>query len=562
MTFSDSERGPAVQPTEMNKLQITAYILLAILHASSAQGAERPNILLLLTDDQVYHSMGYTGNEQVRTPNLDRLAADGLIFDAAYDTTSICMPSRASIMTGMYEYKTGCNFSHGPLLREKWTRSYPVLLRDAGYHTGFIGKFGFAVKEPGGDSSYHDNEDLPIDSFDEWYGWPGQGYYDTARNQFVAHKAESYPHVTRAVGAVAQDFIKTARKHETPFCLSVSFKAPHGPMSPDPFFDDVYADTVWQKSPNYDESGAAHVPEQAKSGRQYLHIHDFRPDKYQATMRKYHQLIHGIDYAVGMIREELHRQGLADNTVILFLTDNGYNCGAHGFGGKVLPYEEGSRSPMILHDPRHPISGTEQRSRAVVGNIDMAPTILELAGLPVPPNMDGRSLLPLLDDPAGRVRDSLLLINAWGNAPTHAMGIVTEDYKYIHWPYAQDMSPKDELYHLTSDRYEMDNLANNPDMQEILASMQALYDGAVTSWGNECVNHSGYPQYAAIFDRTLSWEQKLAAMEPRTRKKFGDWRAADNKLASDGTRQDVSPEKKAAKAAARAKRKAEREQTN
>ena len=378
------------------------------------------------------------------------------------------MASRAQVMTGMYEYKTGCNFSHGPLRRDKWQKSYPVLLREAGYFTGFVGKFGFAVKGEDGDSNYHHNEDIPMDSFDYWCGWPGQGSYKTKENEFFLQYAEKYPHVTQAVGAASRDFIKAAKRDKRPFCLSVSFKAPHGPMSPIPRSMSVYADTAWETPPNYDQKGAAHIPEQAKSGRQYLTINDFEPDNFQKTMRKYQQLVYGIDVAVGKIREELVRQGLADNTVILFLTDNGYNCGSHGFGGKVMPYEEGSRSPMVIYDPRHPVSGQGKRCKAVVGNIDMAPTILDLAGLPIPENMDGKSLRPLLDNPAGRVRESMLLINAWGNAPTHELTIVTEDYKYIHWPYAHEMEPKEELYHLTADRYEMNNLVAHPDHRAAL----------------------------------------------------------------------------------------------
>ncbi len=492
---------------------------------------ERPNIVLLLTDDQSYNSVHYAGNAQVKTPNLDQLASGGLVFDAAYDTTSICMASRAQVMTGMYEYKTGCNFSHGPLRREKWKQSYPVLLREAGYFTGFVGKFGFAVKGEDGDSSYHHNEDIPMDSFDYWCGWPGQGSYQTNENEFFLKYAEKYPHVTQAVGAASRDFIKAAATDQRPFCLSVSFKAPHGPMSPDPAFDEVYAETVWQKPPNYDQRGAAHLPEQAKSGRQYLTINDFEPDRFQKTMRKYQQLVYGIDVAVGMIRAELDRHGVADNTVILFLSDNGYNCGSHGFGGKVLPYEEGSRSPMVLYDPRHPASGIGQRCKAIVGNLDVAPTILDLAGLPIPKNMDGKNLRPLLDNPAGRVRESMLLINAWGNAPTHELTLVTEDYKYIHWPYSHEMKPKEELYHLVNDRFEMTNLIAEVDHQVALKTMQRHYDESLAIWKEECVPDGDYPLFAKIYDRHLSWDEKIAAMDGRMRRKYLEWRA-DNKKAS------------------------------
>lgn len=499
--------------------------------AQPAKNRNRPNIVLLLTDDQGYRTVGFNGNPQAKTPNLDRLAADGLVFDAAYDTTAICMASRAQVMTGKYEYKTGCNFQHGPLSADRWARSYPVLLREAGYHTGFIGKFGFSVKpDATGSSSYHKNEDLPMDSFDQWYGWPGQGSYKTEENEFVADYAKEYPHTTRAVGAVARDFIRNAETHDSPFCLSVSFKASHGPMQPDPIFDDVYADTIWEEPPNFDKAGAAHLPEQAKCGRQFLHIDDFSPEKYQTTMRKYNQLVYGIDYAVGMIREELERQGVADNTVILYLTDNGYSCGAHGMGGKVLPYEEPSRSPMVIYDPRHPVSGRHARVKSVTANIDMAPTVLDLAGIAVPPDMDGKSLMPLLDNPEGYVHDSILLINAWGNAPTHSLAVVTDKYKYIHWPYAKEMEPADELYHLGSDRYEMTNLAGNPEMHNVLKQMRKLYDASLEKWESECIPEGRYPMFGTIYDRHLPWDDKLAAMDTRTRRKYLDWRGQDKKL--------------------------------
>jgi arylsulfatase A-like enzyme len=540
------------------------FIKLTIAGACALSGLleaadERPNIVLLLSDDQSYLSMGCYGNPQVQTPHLDKLASQGVLFDAAYDTTSICMASRAQVMTGMYEYKTGCNFSHGPLSADKWERSYPVLLREAGYYTGFVGKFGFAVKpSPEDKSSYHSNADMPMDSFDEWHGWPGQGSYKTAENEFTVGYAEEYPHVTRACGAISQDFIKRASQQDKPFCLSVSFKAPHGPMSPDPFFDDVYRDTVWDKPVNYDQAGAAHLPEQAKSGRQYLHINDFEPDKYQSTMRKYHQLVYGIDYAVGMIREELERQGLADNTVILYLTDNGYSCGAHGMGGKVLPYEEPSRSPMVVYDPRHPVADTGTRVSSISSNLDMAPTALALAGLPVPDNMDGKNLLPLLDEPGGTVQESVLLINAWGNAPAHSLAVVTDTYKYIYWPYNHEMEVAEELYDLRNDRYEMNNLVADSSYSDVLERMRRLYDESLAEWESECVPTGNYPLFAKIYNRHIPWEDKIAAMDNRMRNKYLGWRKQDKKL-NASEESTVSPEKRAAKAETRAKRKAEQE---
>ena len=499
----------------------------AMQHAT-ASNRQRPNIVFLLTDDQSYNSLGCMGNRQVKTPHFDELAADGVVFSAHYDTTSICMASRATIMTGKYEYRHGCNFTRGSLTRGQWRRSYPVLLRKAGYYTCFAGKFGFAVTDDPDKSGWNSNDKMPMDSFDVWHGWPGQGSYRTADNEFVARYAEKYPHVTRALGAAAQDFIREASKRRQPFCLSVSFKAPHSPLQPDPEFDDVYADTTWQEPPNYDEPGAAHLPKQAKSGRQYLKIRTFRPPTYQQNMRKYQQQIYGVDYAIGMIRAELKRQGLVDNTIIIATSDNGYNCGSHGFGGKVLPYEEGSRAPLIVYDPRHKSTGKGYRCRSVTGNIDIMPTLLDFAGLPIPGDVDGKSLRPLLSNPDGRVRDVMAILNVWGSIPTHELSVVTQDYKYIYWFFAgEGMKAAEELYDLRNDRYEMNNLADRPERQTILHEMRSLYDLQIERWKKNCVQRSEYPEWGTLLDRSVPWETKEKVIPSRFMRSNPEFRSGE-----------------------------------
>ena len=489
-----------------------------------AQARERrPNIVFLLTDDQSYLSLGCMGNAQVKTPQMDRLGAQGVIFDAHYDTTSICMASRATIMTGMYEYKTGCNFRSGSLARALWNQSYPALLRQAGYFTGFAGKFGFAVTDVPDKSNWHSDDLMPSDSFDVWRGWAGQGKYETVKNKSMRAYADEYPHVTRALGAASRDFIKAAVRQNGPFCLSVSFKAPHSPNSPDPQFDEVYEKTQWEQPPNYDQAGAAHLPAQAKSGRQYLTIGGYRPSAYQKSMRKYHQLIYGVDVAVGMIRKELERQGVAENTVIILTSDNGYNCGAHRLGGKVLPYEEGSRAPLIIYDPRLDASARGKRCRAITGNIDMMPTIMDIAGLPIPTNVDGKSLLPLLGDPKGRVREAMAILNVWGNVPTHEMAVVSERYKYIHWFFAgEGMKAAEELYDRQADPYEMTNIAGNPEMKSVLEKMRGRYDRELQRWRQQCAQHSGYPDYVTLFDRRLAWKEKARLISDKQIKAYRD----------------------------------------
>ena len=498
--------------------QISSLILVPFLMVACKGQQEKaghgvdpqPNIIFLLTDDQAYNTVGYSGNNTVKTPNIDQLARDGIWFNNYYCTTSICMGSRATYMTGMYEYKTGCNFMHGPLAKDKFKGSYPKLLQEAGYRTAFAGKFGFAVTEdPEAGSGYNDYAVMPVDEFDWWAGGPGQTKYETAQNKYIAEYADKYPHSSRAYGAAAQDFIKESVEDGRPFCLSVSFKAPHGPLSPDPAFDTVYENTIFEKPVNYGRESARHLALQSKLGRQYLRIFEGTyTDKFQESYRKYHQLIYGVDYALGMIREELEKQGIADNTVIIFTSDNGYNLGSHGFGGKVLPYEEGSRAPMIIYDPRSKSAGKGWRSEAVTGNTDAAPTILELAGLPVPENMDGESLLPSLEDPETNFREALPVIQAWGSAPNLALTVVTEDWKYIYWYFGDKIEPAGELFDLRNDPHEMVNLAADESYKEVLEKMQTYYDLEIEKWKDEAVATGHYKEFGILFDRHVPWAEK------------------------------------------------------
>ena len=389
-------------------IKLTLFLIAALLAGWWAVGQEeRPNIVFLLTDDQSFYTMGCYGTPDVQTPHLDRLAADGLVFDHHYDTTAICMASRANVMTGKYEYKNGTNFEHGDMMQSHWGQSYPILLREAGYVTAFAGKFGFLVADDP-DSKGR----LPEEDFDWWGGGPGQTHYETAKNKSMVRYAEEYPHSTLSYGAFSRDFIKEASAGHKSFCLSISFKAAHRPTTPDPRFDDVYKGKTFTKPGNYGRVFSEHFSKQSKQGRQWERFHSWNyGDTYDEVMAIYHQQIYGIDVAVGMIREALEANGVKDNTVVIFTSDNGFLCGSHGYGSKVLPYEEASRVPLLMFDPRHSNSGKRLRCASLTGNVDFAPTILELAGLPAPANMDGRSLLKLYNDPKAETHYSLPLIN-------------------------------------------------------------------------------------------------------------------------------------------------------
>jgi len=496
---------------------IIIFVLLTSLLQAAPKDAVQPvNIVYLMSDDQNTDSMGCYGNPDVQTPNLDRLASDGMAFDNHYDTTAICMASRATVMTGMYEYKTGCNFDHGPMLTDIWEKSYPILLREAGYMTAFAGKFGFELKKtPEGRKL-----PLPEDDFDRWGGAPGQTTYATAKNKSMAAYAAEYPHSTLSYGAFGRDFIRDAAKAEKPFCLSISFKAPHKPATPDPKFDAVYAGKSFKKPENYGREYGEHFAKQSKQGRQYARFHEWNySDKYDEVMAIYHQQIYAIDVAVGMVRDTLEEQGVADNTVIIYTSDNGFFCGAHGYGSKVLPYEEASRVPMIIYDPRHSSSGKKLRSDALTGNIDFAPTILGLAGLPIPENMDGDDLMKLYNKPQESIHDSLALINVWGGKESHALAVVTKEHKYIHWGYAAaGFEVTEELYDLGKDPLELRNQASNPEQGPVLEQMRKTYDQHLAHWKSEAVAHNNYQPYGTLFDRDVSWEDK-AALHAEMRKK-------------------------------------------
>jgi len=480
---------------------ITTILFGAFTSLTSLAAAEKkPNIIFLLSDDQSTYSVGCYGNKDVETPQMDKLGADGMIFDRHYDTTAICMASRANIFTGMYEYKTGTNFSHGDMKPETWAKSYPILLREAGYFTAFAGKFGMQVKGKG----------LCESDFDLWGGGPGQTDYKTAKNKSMAKYAKEFPHSSLSYGAFGRDAIREAVKQKKPLCLSISFKAPHKPATPDPRFNHIYKGKKFTKPVNYGREHGKHLSEQSKQGRQYERFESWDYDKnYDGVMRIYHQQIYAIDVALGMIRKELEVQGISDNTVIIYTSDNGFICGSHGYGSKVLPMEESSRVPLMIFDPRSETAGKGLRCGMLTGNIDFASTILELAGLPVPNNMDGKSLVSLIKDPTMGGHEQLALMNTYGPDPTKSLSVVTRKYKYTFWWYqGKGMTPSEDLFDLAKDPHELVNLAKNPEYAPLLEKMRKNYDQQHMHLKEQSVDYNGYPRYRTLFDRNLPADQK------------------------------------------------------
>ncbi len=498
----------------MKNILIMLISILCYTDSIKNEKDKSPNIIFFFTDDQAYDTHKAFGNPNVKTPNIDLLAEKGVIFLRHYNTTAICMASRASVMTGQYEYKTGCNFTHGALGTKQWSTSYPVLLKQAGYRIGFGGKFGFSVSDVHGRGKGGAEGDKARHDFDFWVGGPGQTSFETAKNLTLAKYADRYPHSTRAYGAATIDFIREAVNNKQPFCMSVFYKAPHRPVQPDPLYNDVYKNTNFRKLPNYGRKAGEHFSLHSTKGRQYARFKDWgyhTDETYQKALQKYNQLIYGVDQSVGMILEELKKLGVDDNTVIIYSSDNGYFNGSHGLGCKVLPYEEGARVPLIIYDPLNPESGKMRKTSSITGGVDITATILDLAGVEIPAVHDGKSLMPILKNPEKQVRETLPIIQVWGPEETRCFTIMDKNHKYIYWYFKdekQSLIPSEELYDLVNDPFEMNNVANDIDYENSLIEMRKKYDIQLKHWKNEGVNYNGYYSYVTLFDREIEWDVK------------------------------------------------------
>lgn len=431
----------------MNRRQCVATLAAApaVLRAQRS----RPNIIFLLSDDQRWDSLGCMGNRIVRTPNIDAIGRRGVIFTQNFVTTAICVSSRASIFTGLYTRCHGFWEFRQSFATESWARTYPMLLRGAGYRTGFIGKFGI------------DGGKAPVDQFDYWRGFQGQGRYFP--------KNDGKTHLTAIMGEQMLEFLRGCQSGQ-PFCLSVSFKAPHvqdeDPLQflPDPQDLGLYADVHIPQPKTADPRYIQQLPlaVQRSEGRRRWAVRFATPALYQESVKNYYRLISGVDREVGRLQEELTRLGMADNTVILYSSDNGFYLGEHGLAGKWLMHEESIRTPLLIYDPRLPKDAGGRRVEQMTLNIDLAPTILDLAGVTVPASMQGRSLLPLVRGENVRWREEFfyehdLLGNRW-IPPTE--GVRTRRWKYTL--YTKEVPAFEELYDLEKDPLEEHNLAQAP----------------------------------------------------------------------------------------------------
>ena len=432
------------------------------------RGAERPNVIVLLTDDQRADALSVAGNPVLRTPAIDAIAEAGTRFENGFVTTSICAVSRASILSGQYARRHQIHGFAESFSPEQIADTYLARFERAGYFTGFVGKWGIGGA-------------LPDTLVDVWNGFGGQGSYD-ARDEDGAPV-----HLTRLMERQALAFLRDAAAQDAPFHLSVSFKAPHvedpNRFPYDPEFEGSYADatvpppadTAYVDTESLPAFGFAENPRE--EGRARWRARLSTDERYQESVKGYYRLIDGVDRAVAAIRAELDALGLADNTVVVFTSDNGFFLGEHGLAGKWYGHEESVRVPMLVYDPRAPASARGQVRSEMALNIDVGPTVLDLAGLDVPAPMQGRSLGPLVrGEAAPDWRTEFFYEHLFGydGRIPRTEGVIGERYKYL--VYIDPDPPVETLFDTVADPGETNNLvpeaASDPALADVLDRMR------------------------------------------------------------------------------------------
>ncbi|HUG94336.1 MAG TPA: sulfatase [Planctomycetaceae bacterium] len=444
-------------------LQILAAGTALALGGRDALAAARPNVVFVLTDDQRFDALGCMGNEIIRTPHIDRLAAGGAVFTNMFCTTSICAINRACLITGQYERRHRVDDFNTPLTDEQFADTFAGRLRAAGYRTGVVGKWGL-----GGP--------LPTDKYDVCTAYSGQGRYYPA-----GQPPRAGTHLTGRLGDQALEFLDECTA-DRPFLLQVYEKAPHcqdgdpWQFQPDVKYEGLYADAEIPLPRTATDEHFRALPDflQSSEARVRWHLRFSNPELYQKSVKDYYRLITGVDDLVGRVVAKLEERGLAGNTVIIVSSDNGFYLGEHGLAGKWFMHEESIRVPLIVHDPRSPEHLRGRRPAELALSIDIAPTICELAGVDVPAAMQGRSLVPLLGGEAVGWRDDFLYEHRFPHPRIpQTEGVRTARWKYVR--YTSVTPVREELFDLESDPHEEHDLAADPRHATQLAALRTRW---------------------------------------------------------------------------------------
>jgi arylsulfatase len=463
---SDASRQPPVPAILHRNSIMTLHTILslaiAILSAKVCLGiseAKPLNVLIFYADDWRHDVLGLAGHPVVKTPQLDKLAGEGVRFTHNYVTTAICSVSRASLYSGQWMSRHGSR--QFVMWDTPWELSYPAILRKNGYHTGHVGK-------------WH-NPPNPQGKFDFNRFYHGKHWYPTLDNREI--------HATTRNENDALEFLAT-RPKDKPFYLNVAFFTPHAEdphpnqYRPQPESVKLYEDVAIPVPPTATEAAWEKLPKffDAKNeGRKRWTWRFDTPEKYQRMMKNYYRLITEIDTTCGRILTELEKQGSLDHTLVIFTTDNGYYHAEHGLADKWYPHEESIRVPLIIRDPRMGKQKHGSTNGEVTLNVDLAPTILRAAGIPVPDVMQGQDIAPLyLDAEKPDWRTEFFYehptIQSVDFIPA-SEALVRKDWKYFFWPEHRI----EQLFNLTHDPKEQKDLIDDPAHAAKLAEMRARF---------------------------------------------------------------------------------------
>ncbi len=440
-------------------------------------GAKPRNVIFILSDDHRYDFMGFTGRVPgLQTPNMDRLAKEGAFLRNAFVTTALCSPSRASILTGQYAHTHTVVDNQSPAPAS--LIYFPQYLQKAGYQTAFFGKWHM-----GGET------DDPRPGFNEWVSFRGQGvYYNPLLNingKHVQYKDSAY--ITDILTDLSLDWLKKRDKNK-PFFLYLSHKAVHEREAPAKRDVDAYKDLPirypvsmyasagpqskkFTRGNQADTSGYffnyTDIPNWVRAQRHSWHGVDYMYNEtitFDEFYQRYLETLLGVDNSIGRVLAYLKENGLDEQTLVIYMGDNGFAFGEHGLIDKRTAYEESMRVPLLARCPAliKPGITIEQ----MILNLDIAPTVLELAGIRKPAQVQGYSFVPLLKSQQIPWRDRLFYEYYWENAfpqtPTQ-YAVRTDQYKFIRTQGTWDI---DQLFDLKKDPYEINNLIRDPAMQE------------------------------------------------------------------------------------------------
>ncbi len=443
-----------------------ALLFNAAASPAAAKDEDRPNIVFFLTDDQPLRAMSHV-DPWFHTPHMDRLAEQSIEFTNGFVECSICCVSRASIMMGQFNTRHGIQSFDDPLSAEQLEQSFPVLLRKAGYRTALLGKYGV-----GHTRAAKKELCLPAKHFDLWYAFQqGPSYWQMEDGE--------KRYLTTVMEDKAIRFMKETPEDQ-PFLLYLCLPEPHGQGGPggpwnyrDPDFKIPAPTTPPPSVKTMTEGAYDRLPKaiQKSKNRKIVGKPEETYTKYMTTVRHYTAR---SDLAIGRIRAALEKIGRADNTVIIFSSDNGSMWGAHGISGKWNMYEESIRVPMMISDPRLPKSTRGTRRDQLALNIDLTATIMDIAGVPAP-HMQGVSLLPVLKNPDAKIREDWYYhhdvhTRSKGRPLPKCEGVRTEQFKYIRY---KDTNPvQEELFDLRADPQETNDLSAKPEYAEVLGQLR------------------------------------------------------------------------------------------